>query len=70
MATHCWQQQQEGEAVSRDRINVVYFPTTLFFSINFFHAQLWFNSTISIQANIQRHLPKGCLNKGSFNGNI
>lgn len=45
------------------------FPT-LFFSINFFHAQLWFNSTICIQANIQRHLPKRCLNKGLSNGNI
>lgn len=70
MATQCWQQQQGGGAVSRDRINVVYFPTTLFFSISFFHAQLWFNSPISIQANTQRHLPKWCLNKGLFNGNI
>lgn len=58
MAIQCWQQQQEGKAVSRDRGKVVYFPTTLSFSINFFHAQLWFNSPVSIQANIQWHLAK------------
>lgn len=46
------------------------FPTTLSFSINFFHAQLWFNSRISIQANIKKHLPKWFLYKGLCNGNI